>query len=686
MNKKLLTIVAILLISLTSMSMGAASFTTADGDGADGGISNDDNAQDTVVGGTATSAAIRHYDGTRARAMVLRFDLAGGVGGDLSGTTLSVTETTGNRARTMSIYGLVDETDELSWEESELCYNTTPGLTDPDNDGYITMDETVWEEVGTMDFEAVSSAEVISGEVDPNFLRADTNGTVTFMLYTSGSDSSHYYYTATKENTDGYAYPTLSFPNARYASAPTPDNGSTVTTDISELSWTSAEPNDVSGIITCDVYFGTEPNRLGDMNMTTITTAGVNSVAINTSNFPDYGDIAVGTYYWFVDSYDSSSTPTSLGYGATWSFEVTAVPVIDSEPVDQVVSVGDSAQFSIGVASDSDVTYTWYVSDDDTIDTGDSEFVSGTEYDVVSFASTSGSDEGYYYCKAVNESGEESAVYSSVVRLVVERQVAHYTLDGLVGGQFEDISGEGHNADPNDSTGVTFEDGVAVAVTNQGAVIDQYSAATAGTWDPAYVSGEFSVALWVKRTADTGSFLDLVTKHNGWDASTTLWQFGVNSSNALQLIRAGGSSVYGATLPIDTWVYVALVFDGSTAYIYSFEVGSEDVNFSIGSGSYTLGDMTDANFNIGCWYDSGTPTEIFPGVLDEIQVFNYALDAIEIADLYNEAVSQDFCLREFGQTEGGIDLDINGNCVIEVGDFAALAADWLICGLYPNCE
>ena len=678
MNKKLLTILAILLISLASMAMGAASITTADGDGADGGVANDTNRQDTYDFGSEGYMEIRHIDDSRAKAVLLRFDVGSGVGGDLSGATLSIIETTGNRSRTVNIYGLADETDEFSWDDSSCTYNNVPGLIDPETDGYITMEEGIWEVVGTMAFESIDSATVITGEIDPNFISSDTNGAITLMLYTPGSDASPDYYVALKEQTDGHAYPTLSFPNARFATSPTPENNGLVTTEIAELSWSNVEPNDISGEITCDVYFGTEPNRIGNMNMIT-TTAGVNSVAINTTNFPDYGTIAAGTYYWTVDTYDSSSTPAYLGKGAMWSFEVTSVPVITIDAEDQIVFDGDPAEFSVAISSDSEVTYTWYLSENDVIDETDTQIASGTTNDVLSFTSVSGTDEGYYYCKAVNDSGEENAVYSTVVRLGVKRQIAHYPLDALVSDQYEDISGEGHNADPNYPSGVTFDTGVATG-TNNGAVIDVYGAATAGTWNPSYVTGEFTISLWAKRTGTCDHWDDMVSKHNDWDTEETMWQLGINSSNTLGFICANGSDLYGEALAADMWTYVALTYDGSTATIYSFEVGSDAISFSENSNAFTLGNTTDANLNIGCYYDSGVPLEIFPGVLDEIQIFNYAKSATEIADMFNEAVSQDFCLRDYPS-----ELDFDNDCVVDLGDFAAVASDWLTCGLYPNC-
>ena len=69
------------------------------------------------------------------------------------------------------------------------------------------------------------------------------------------------------------------------------------------------------------------------------------------------------------------------------------------------------------------------------------------------------------------------------------------------------------------------------------------------------------------------------------------------------------------------------------------------------------------------------------GSLDEIQVFNYALDTQEIAALYNEVFDRAFCL---GLSDEAKAADLNGDCQVNLADFADIARDWLNCGLYPE--
>lgn len=651
--------------------------TTADGNGADGGISNDDNKDENWLGGAVTVAEIRHYDTVRAKAILLRFDLGDGIGGDLSGATLTVTTTSGNRDRTMNVYGLTDGSEDF-WDEATLSYNTAPGFVSGSH-GYLWIDpnDNPWTLLNTMPFTAAVGDQVCDFNTEMlDFIADDTNGVVTFYLYTSTSDSSQSWYVSMKENQ--VDIPTLTFPNARFATNPQPANGGTVTSGLTQLCWTNVTP--AEGTITCDVYIGTnEPNNLPDYGMTKITPAGGTTDTCVTIPFTLDSP---GTYYWVVDSYDSGSDPQYLGMGVPWSFDVSDAPLIASQPEDQFKFETETANFFVTVGSTTTVTYTWYKSDDDAIG-GDT--IVGTNSSTLSISGLTGTNQAYYYCKAVNSTGEANAAYSDVVRLVVKRQVAYWTMDSadFVGGQYVDSSGEGHNADPN--VNAAFVDGVNVATTNQGLLVNQNSFANAGTWDPSDVSDQFTLSFWVKWDGTgTGGFRGLLAKHNGWAAGTTLWQVGLNSSNVMSIIRAGGTNVYAQAIPADEWVYVAVTFDETDAHIYTYATQSGGVSFVEGIGAYSLGEMRDADFNIGCSFRDATGfADLFPGVMDEIQVFNYAMDAFAIADLYNEGLEGRFCLLAYGSSE--FDLDINGSCVVDLPDFAEFAKRWLECGFYPNC-
>ena len=112
---------------------------------------------------------------------------------------------------------------------------------------------------------------------------------------------------------------------------PDPADESAVQDTLALLDWTNPEPNELGGLIYCDVYLGTEPNRLGNMDKAVITVADVSQIDINTTNFPNYGNLVdQAEYWWVVDAHDGGI----LLEGTFWKFTVdnneAPVVVIDS--------------------------------------------------------------------------------------------------------------------------------------------------------------------------------------------------------------------------------------------------------------------------------------------------------------------------------------------------------------------
>ncbi|MCD6393240.1 MAG: hypothetical protein J7M40_07005 [Planctomycetes bacterium] len=77
---------------------------------------------------------------------------------------------------------------------------------------------------------------------------------------------------------------------------PNPADGLTVTASVDRIQWTLPEPNSLDGIVTCDVYFGTDPNHLNNPQI--VFGAPVDSAPVVLDPQMEY--------YWSVDLYDSS--------------------------------------------------------------------------------------------------------------------------------------------------------------------------------------------------------------------------------------------------------------------------------------------------------------------------------------------------------------------------------------------
>ncbi len=439
------------------------------------------------------------------------------------------------------------------------------------------------------------------------------------------------------------------------AKVPDPYNGEIKVNIDTALNW---EAPDEFVPVGYDVRIGTDPN------MTTVLATGTTDTTVDAS---PSGDLAYNTkYYWRVDAVESDGGSTVTHSGEMWEFTtIPEAPVYTLQPTVFVAAPGTDAEFEVSALNTT--SYEWFksadavVGDDTSAGTGAKLVL--TEVDV--------NDEAYYYCVATGPAGSE---ISDIATLAVERKVAHWTLDELSSGQYADISGEGHNADPNGAP--TFSAG---AINNGVTITDTNGWASAGTWNPSEYSKQLTISMWVKTSGDFGNWRGLISKRNSWGTDTMMWRMEQDSGTGNVVFGSSSGSIVSATpLPAGEWEHVAVTFDGSTATIYRNGVNSV-------SGAVTFQNKTDANLMIGAgeMTDDGTVSYIYLGDLDDIQLYNYALSYTEVADLYLESpLSEPFvCVESYAS-----DYDYDNNCVIDVYDFSVIASQWLSCGRYPASE
>jgi hypothetical protein len=63
-------------------------------------------------------------------------------------------------------------------------------------------------------------------------------------------------------------------------------------------------------------------------------------------------------------------------------------------------------------------------------------------------------------------------------------------------------------------------------------------------------------------------------------------------------------------------------------------------------------------------------------VVDDVRIYDYALDPYTIATIYTGVTSETVCVEE-------PQADFNGDCKTDFKDFADFASAWLDCNLYP---
>ena len=103
---------------------------------------------------------------------------------------------------------------------------------------------------------------------------------------------------------------------------PNPSDGSSVPVGVNQLQWTLPEPNQTGGVVTCDVYFGTNPDV--EANPKVVIGQTVESVSVTLA--PDTN------YYWAFDLYDSSISATEpVHLGPIFTFDtMNTAPVVDA--------------------------------------------------------------------------------------------------------------------------------------------------------------------------------------------------------------------------------------------------------------------------------------------------------------------------------------------------------------------
>lgn len=133
-----------------------------------------------------------------------------------------------------------------------------------------------------------------------------------------------------------------------------------------------------------------------------------------------------------------------------------------------------------------------------------------------------------------------------------------------------------------------------------------------------------TVSAWVRPTSSLPQWPTVIMKERSGELTYALY---ANSDSGQPNINytSGGNEVNlnaGSAVPVNAWTYLTGTFDGATLrfYVNGQLVGSKATSASI--------DVTNGVLRIGG--DSVWPGELFPGVIDEVRIYNRALSATEI--------------------------------------------------------
>ncbi len=348
-------------------------------------------------------------------------------------------------------------------------------------------------------------------------------------------------------------------------------------------------------------------------------------------------------------------------------------PVINTQPVDEFVFEGETAEFNVDAINPTtgdttDLTYQWKK----VVDGTDDPNLSTTDTLTISDVNTI-TDPGYYYCiVGIVGLDDANSVTTDYAKLVAKDLVAHYTFDkaDFVDGQYLDKSGYGRHATVNQAP-TTFDVGANGDLEGAVSLFDYPTAwAAAGTWDPAAFSNEATISTWV-RLDENAAAVDssLTQKRTGGGWNDARWDFIVQGARTLWFNLNPNLGISDFSCETAQWKHLCLTISAdNVAKVYE-----DGVLFRSYSG-WQLGAQVDAEIYLGARGGGSAPVQ---GAIDDYRFYNYALTADEIAGLYIGQVGGYLCVSKPA-------LDFNDDCIVNLGDLEVFAASWLESGLVAD--
>ncbi len=222
--------------------------------------------------------------------------------------------------------------------------------------------------------------------------------------------------------------------------------------------------------------------------------------------------------------------------------------------------------------------------------------------------------------------------------------VAHYTFDGNA----DDASGNGHHGTVNGATLTADRDGVPNraylfdGVDDFIQVADTQALRLSGT--------DYTIAAWVMEVTRDVSYLDSIAGKRG-ACNTCGWIFGIRgSADSARVGRvwqhmSGGGSPYGISdtpVPLGEWHHVAVVYQQSGDMTFYLDAQYDGMTPNMP----TPNASESKDLFIG--RDSQNTQYYFDGAIDELRIYDTALTAAEIGDLFDPTPGQAYCFGDPG--------------------------------------
>jgi hypothetical protein len=384
------------------------------------------------------------------------------------------------------------------------------------------------------------------------------------------------------------------------------------------------------------------------------------------------------TYYWRVDELCEAAPNMIAITGDVWKFQtVGTIPFIDeTTPADTLADAGEDAiitiiAFNPFTSSSDDLAFQWYK-----VGTPDEELSNGADYSGTQTASLTvldtqiaDNDEGWYYCIVTNTAGNTESNTSRSAKLSVKKLLAHWPLEGNA----DDATGNGF-----DGTLIgepVFVDGL-VDQAMEFDSIDDYIDLPDG-FD--YLASGLTFSVWAKPTAprDWARFCDF---GNGpGDDNIAFSRIGTSDRVRFAIYDGDAATTLNVSDVIyqDEWRMFTVTLDNQgNAAVYKNGMLLETTTLALPNV------VTRVNNFIG--KSNWEADALYQGLMDDIRLYNYALEPMEIVDLYLEVKDDEtVCLSYPTMDIAGPDGE--PDCAVGLSDFAMMASQWMKCNIIGDC-
>lgn len=387
------------------------------------------------------------------------------------------------------------------------------------------------------------------------------------------------------------------------------------------------------------------------------------------------------TYYWRVDEVSGANTIS----GDIWMFEtISSYPIIDeSTPADVFVDAGGDGVFTVSAfnpftGSGEDLSFQWYK-----VGSPDEMLTDGADYSGVQTSSLtvldvqSADDGGMFYCIVTNTVGSTDSSTSRSAKLTIKKMIGWWKFDETEGDAAADSSPEGGD---NSGTVLTLKPDPDDVWSPEGIVDGALDCDGWSTWvDTGKYASELgiegnkarSVSVWVyTKGFNNGGVFDVGSRVTNQDFG--LRTLGAADQWRVQYWGQDRDFVYPSR---KVWVHFVHTHGPEGTKVYAN--GQVVVDWE----SKILNTGDDFTFRIGQY---GPSNEKFFGLIDDVRLYNYALDQMEVINLYLDVKPEEtICLSHPA-------MDFSGpggepDCVVGLFDFALMASEWMQCNIVPDC-